>query len=231
MTEAFDTAQPIAQQFVREAMVSLALAATVALLMAVMAGVAVQIASRAARSGAAAWRDAAALAFLAMGGPTLARWIWPVPREPRLPTVRDAESLMPVAAPLLDALDFLMFCAVAVAAISVLEARRGWRSALAAAFFVCVGILAGSRSPEWSALTLAGGVAAGLAAWWIFRRYVLGRVEIVAPLLACGTVLVSIGALARPTFAQAVPAAIVGMLSVAAGYLAWQGLIRMERSK
>ena len=229
MTEAFDTAQPISQQFVREAMVSLAIASTVALLMAVMGGVAVRVASRAARSGAAAWRDAAALAFLAMGGPTLARWIWPVPREPRMPPVRDAESLAPAVAPLLDALDFLMFCALAVATISVLDARRGWRSALAAVFFVCVGLLAGSRSPEWSAFTLAGGVAAGLSAWWIFRRYILGRVEIVAPLLACGTILVAIGAMARPAFAQAVPASIVGMLSVAAGYLAWQWLVHKEK--
>jgi hypothetical protein len=145
--------------------------------------------------------------------------------------VRDAESLLPVVAPLLDALDFVMFCALAVAAIGVLDARRGWRSALCAAFFIALGLLAGSRSPEWSALTLAGGVAAGLAAWWIYRRYVLGRIEIVAPLFACGAILVAIGAIVRPTFAQAVPAAIVGMLSVVAGYLAWQGWIRMERSR
>ncbi|QJR12289.1 hypothetical protein DSM104443_03374 [Usitatibacter rugosus] len=229
MTEAFDTAQPITQQYVREGMVALAFAATVALLMAVMVGVAVRIASHAARSGAAAWRDAAALVFLAMGGPTLARWIWPVPREPRLPPVRDAESFAPVVASLLDSVDFMMFCAIAVAALGVLDARRGWRSALVAALFVCVGVIAGSRSPEWSVLTLAGGVVAGLAAWWIFRRYVLGRIEIVAPLIACGSVLAAIGTIARPTYAQAVPAAIVGMLSVAAGYLAWQWLVHKEK--
>jgi len=229
MTEAFDTAQPIAQQYVREAMVALAFAATVSLLMAVVVGVAVRVASHAARSGAAAWRDAAALVFLAMGGPTLARWIWPVPREPRLPPVRDAESLAPVVASLLDSVDFVMFCAIAVASLGVLEARRGWRSGLAAALFVCVGLIGGSRSPEWSLLTLGGGVVAGLAAWWIFRRYVLGRIEIVVPLIACGSVLAAIGTIARPTYAQAVPAAIVGMLSVAAGYVAWQWLVHKEK--
>lgn len=229
MTESFDTAQPITQQYVREAMVALALAATVSLLMAATMGVAVRLAARAARAGAAAWRDGAALAFLALGGPTLVRWIWPLPREPRLPPVRDAESLAPVAGSLLESIDFVMLCALAVAAIGVLDARRGWRSGLVAALFIGAGLVAGLRSPAWTAFTVAGGLAAGLAAWWIFRRYVLGRIEIVAPLIACGSVLVALGAIARPTHVQAVPAAIVGMLSVAAGYVAWQWLVHKEK--
>ena len=231
MTEGYVTAQPLAQQYTRDALVTLALATTAGLLAAMFAGVGVRFASRAPPLGSrlVAWRDAGALALLMLGAGTFLRMLAPTSSGPRMPAVRDADSWSPVLGAALDGVDLLMLCASAVTAVAVLGSRSDWRAWATAALFVLGGLVLGARSPDFTPLSIAAAMAVGAVSYWIYRRYVLARLEVVPPLVAWLAALTAIQSLVRPAYAGAIPAALVGLLSIAAGYAVWQWLVNSDR--
>jgi hypothetical protein len=229
MTEGYDTTQPLVQQYLRDALLTLVLAATATLLVAMSAGVGVRHASRSAAGFPrfSAWRDAGALAFLMLGAGTFLRWLAPS-AGPRIPAVRDADKWSPVLDALFDGADFVMLCAAVVTAIAVLCARSGWRAWMTAGLFALSGVVLGARSPDFTLSSIVAAVVVGIASGWLFRRYVLFRVELVAPLLVWLTLLGNLQNAVRPAFPGALAASIVGILSVLGGYFLWQWLVRKD---
>lgn len=230
MTEAYDTAQPLAQQYTRDALVTLGMAASAGLFAALFGGVGVRAASGVPAPGFAAWRDAGLLAFLMLGGGTIARLVVPVAREPRMPNVRDAEAWSPIVSGALDGVDFLVLCASAATFLAVLGSRSGWRAWVTGAVFVLGALVLGARSPDFTPLTLAGTMAVGLLAFHLYRRFVLGRVELAAPLVAWLAALSAVQHLVARAHAQAVGAALASLASIALGYALWAWLVRRDRT-
>ncbi len=229
MAEGYDTAQPLGQQYVRDALVTLALAITAGLVSAMFVGVGVRFASHdpAARPRLVAWRDAAALAFLMLGAGTWVRMFSPS-GGPRMPDVREADSWSPVLSSLLDGADLLVVCGSTVTAVAVLGARSGWKAWLTGLAFALSGLILGAQSFEFTALTLAGTTAAGAVSYWVYRRYVLGRLDVIAPLAVCMALLGNVQYLVRPEFPGAAPGAIAGIAAVLAGYWIWEWLVRKD---
>ncbi|APV50012.1 hypothetical protein BWI17_10145 [Betaproteobacteria bacterium GR16-43] len=229
MAEGYDTSQPLVQQYLRDVLLSSVGGIVLALAAALFGGVAVRFASRQAQgSRFETWRDAVALAFFASGGGVLLRAFLPSASGPRMPSVRDADLSIPWLGAAFEGADFLMLSAGFVAALGVLGARSGWRAWLTGAVFVLMGLLLGLRAPGFTPVSVAACVLAGAAVLWIYRRYVLGRYEVVPPLLVALFFLGGIQALVRPAYAGALPAAFAGMLSVLAGFAAWQWLVRND---
>jgi drug/metabolite transporter (DMT)-like permease len=229
MAEGYDTSQPLVQQYLRDLLASSAGGIVLALAAALFGGVAVRFASRHAEgSRFKTWRDAVALAFFAAGGGVLLRAFLPSASGPRMPSVRDADLSVPWLGAAFEGADFLMLCAGFVAALGVLGTRSGWRAWLTGAVFLLMGLLVGLRAPGFTPLSVGACVLAGAAVLWIYRRYVLGRYEVVPPLLVALFFVGGIQALVRPAYAGALPAAFAGMLSVLAGFAAWQWLVRND---
>jgi len=230
MAEGYDTTQPLTQQYLRDALLALALGSVSALLGAMFAGVGVRAASRAAPtapSRIALWRDALALSLLMSGAGALLRRLTPEP-APRFPNVREAGS-WPVAGAALEALDYLLACSAALAVVALLASRTGWRAGLTAFAFALAGLILGARTPDLSIATLATSAALGAVSYWLYSRFVLFRLDLVPPLVLCLTLLGTLQALLRPAYPGAAPAALVGMASLAAGYALWQWLVRKDR--
>ncbi len=231
MTESYVTAQPLSQQYARDALGTLALATTAGLLAAMFAGVGVRLASRAAptRSMLEAWRDAGALAFLMLGAGTFLRLLAPASAGPRMPSVREADSWSPVLGAALDGFDFLMLCASAVTAVAVLGRHSGWSAWMTAALFVLSGLVLGALSPDFTPLAIAGAMAVGAVSYLIYRRYVLSRLDIIPPLVAWLALLAAIQSLVQPAYVGAVPGALVSTASIAVGYAVWHWLVASDR--
>lgn len=230
MTESYDTAQPLAQQLARDVLLALGLAATAGLLAALFGGVGVRAASRAPPTRLGEWRDAGFLAFLMLGGGAIVRRLVPVASDPRLPNVRDAESSSPIASGLLEGVDFLVLSSALATAVLVLGSRSGWRAGSTASLFVLAGVVMGSRTPDATFVSIAATAGGGLLAYFVYRRFVVGRLELVAPLVAWLCVLVTLQAFAARAYVEAVPASIAGLVSIAAGYALWAWLVRRDRT-
>ena len=204
---------------------------TAALLAAMFAGVGVRFASRAAPTAPsrfALWRDALALALFALGAGTFLRLMAPSP-GPRIPAVRDAGS-HPVVGSLFDALDFLMLASAVVTIAAALGARSGWRAWLTALVFVAAGVILGARAPDFTPLSVLAAALVGAASYWLYRRFVLHRLDLLPPLVACISILSAVQVLVRPAYPGALAGALVGLASLAAGYLLWQWLVQKDRT-
>jgi hypothetical protein len=73
-------------------------------------------------------------------------------------------------------------------------------------------------------------MAVGLLGYFVYRRYVLGRIGMILPLAAWLAVLAQVQQLAARAHAQAVGAALVGLASIALAYVLWTWLVRKDRA-
>ena len=234
----FTIAEPFDNQRLHVALQVLGLVAAGGLVGALVAAVGVRLASRTEDPGPVApgasridrWAPAVAIALLATGAGGWTK-LAGAPSLPRLPSVAAANALSPLAAAMIGELAFAVVAAAVILAAAVLSTRRRRDDLLIGAGFAAAALLARASVPDAGpgSIVLAG--LAGLAGWWIYRRWLRDRPGVIAPTLLCGMLLGGLVNLAHDNFPGARVATLGGLVATLAGYAIWRWLVKADEVK
>ena len=231
----FSVGEPWGAQMLRLALKWLAGGVGAALLSALMVGVGVRIASRAASLRPPSdttwrlWRDALAIALVVRGLSGLTTSLQ-AKSDATLPAVAEAHSLLPFASAALDNLGLVSLAAMATIVAMMFAWRHGWRAWLVAGGLVAFAVLGAASRPDVDWALVASGALGGVVVWGAYRLFVLQRLWIVPPALLWIAVLGAVARALSPTYPGALGSALAAALASIASYAVWNWLCRTDRA-
>ena len=231
----FSVGEPWGAQMLRLALKWLAGGIGAALLSALMVGVGVRIASRAASLRPPAdttwrlWRDGLAIALVVRGLSGLTSSLQ-TRSDATLPAVSEAHSLLPFASAALDNLGLVSLTGTATIVAMMLASRHGWHAWLVAGGFVAFGVLGVASRPGADLALVASGVLGGVVVWGAYRLFILPRPWILPPTLLWIALFGALSKALSPAYPGALASALAAALAGIASYAVWNRLCSSDRA-